>query len=300
MRADLLDGILIFTRVAEKRSFTAAALELGVTPAAISWTIKRLEERVGTTLLARTTRSVNLTDAGKLFLEQARAGVALVEAGFEAARRLGSSPKGLLRINLPVIAQAMIEPLLYSFTTAYPDVELELVVEDRFIDIVAEGYDAGIRIGETIEQDMIAVRLSPPSPLTVVGSPTYFTRHGKPQHPEQLADHACINIRQTGGNLYRWRFEEHAKGTKARTFEIAVKGPLIVNGAILSMSAATAGVGLAYTVSANVQDLVAKGRLEPCLDAFMPTMPGFFIYFPSRERMLPKLRAFLDHWSNVS
>jgi DNA-binding transcriptional LysR family regulator len=300
MRADLLDGILIFTRVAEKRSFTAVALELGVTPSAISWTIKRLEQRVGATLLARTTRSVNLTEAGELFLEQARTSVALIEAGFEAARRLGSSPQGLLRINLPVIAQAMIEPMLYSFTTAYPDIELELVVEDRFIDIVAEGYDAGIRIGETIEQDMVAVRLTPPSLLTVVGSPAYFARHGKPQHPEQLAEHACINIRQTGGNLYRWAFEEQAKGAKARAFEIAVKGPLIVNGAILSTSAATAGVGLTYTVLANVQDIVAEGRLEPCLEAFMPTMPGFFIYFPSRAQMLPKLRAFLDHWSKAT
>jgi len=299
MRADLLDGILIFTRVAEKRSFTATASELGVTPAAISWTIKRLEERVGARLLARTTRSVNLTQAGELFLEQARAGVALVEAGFEAARRPGSSPQGLLRINLPVVAQASMEPMLYGFTTAYPDIELELVVEDRFIDIVAEGYDAGIRIGETIEQDMVAVRLTPPSPLTVVGSPDYFAKHGRPQHPEQLADHACINIRQTGGNLYRWAFEERTEGGKARTFEIAVKGQLIVNGAIMGTSAAIASVGLTYTVAANVNDLVAAGRLEPCLVTFMPTMPGFFIYFPSRMQMMPKLRAFLDFWSDA-
>ena len=171
MRADLLDGVVVFTRVAEKRSFSAAAIELGVTPAAVSWSIKRLEARVGCPLLARTTRSVHLTEAGQLFLDQAKAGVAHVAAAFEAARGLGSRPRGLLRINAPYVAQTRIEPILRGFATAYPEVQLELVFEDRYVDIVAEGYDAGIRIGETIAEDMVAVRLTKASPLTVVGSP---------------------------------------------------------------------------------------------------------------------------------
>jgi DNA-binding transcriptional LysR family regulator len=299
MRADLLDGIVAFTRVAEKRSFTAAALELGVTAAAVSWTIKQLEERVGAPLLTRTTRSVGLTEAGALFLEHARAGVAQVAAGFDAAQTLGTRPTGLLRLNLPSVAQPVLEPVLPGFTAAYPDIELELAIDDRFIDIVAEGYDAGIRLGEMIAQDMVAVRLTKPSTLIVVGSPAYFADRGKPQRPEDLAEHACIKIRQTSGNVYRWQFEERLAGGKLREFELAVPGPLIVNGTALSLSAAVSGVGLAYNIASNVEPLVGQGLLEPCLHRFMPKTPGFFIYFPSRAQVLPKLRAFLDFWSHV-
>lgn len=299
MRPDLLDGILAFTRVAEKRSFTAAAQELGVTSASVSWTIKRLEARVGAPLLTRTTRSVGLTEAGELFLEQARAGVALVEAGFDAAQRLGAKPRGLLRINLPQVAGPSVEPVLAGFAAAYPDIELELAIEDRFIDIVAGGYDAGIRIGEMVAQDMVAVRLTEPSAFAVVGSPAYFARRGKPRRPEQLAGHACINFRQTSGGLYRWAFEERLGHGKTRKFESAVKGPLIINGVGIGLSASVSGVGLTYNIAANVEPLVRQGLLEPCLEAFMPTMPGFFIYFPSRAQVLPKLRAFLDFWGQT-
>ena len=299
MRPDLLDGILAFTRVAEKRSFTAAARELGVTSASVSWTIKQLEARVGAPLLTRTTRSVGLTEAGELFLEQARAGVALVEAGFEAAQRLGAGPRGLLRINLPQVAEPLMEPVLAGFAAAYPDIELELAVEDRFIDIVAEGYDAGIRIGEMVAQDMVAVRLTEPSPFAVVGSPAYFAKRGKPQHPEQLGEHACINFRQTSGRLYRWAFEERLGHGEVRKFESAVKGPLVVNDVRMGFAASVSGVGLTYNITAHVEPLVRQGLLEPCLEAFMPTMPGFFIYFPSRAQVLPKLRAFLNYWSQV-
>jgi DNA-binding transcriptional LysR family regulator len=297
MKGDLFDGVLAFTRVAERQSFTAAAAELGVTTAAISWTIKQLEARAGVPLLARTTRSVGLTEAGEVFLEQVRSGVESVEAGFKAAQRLGGRPRGLLRINLPKVAETLLEPMLPQFTAAYPDIELELVVEDRFIDIVAERYDAGIRIGESIAKDMIAVRLTQPSPLTVVGSPAYFAGHGKPERPEQLSEHACINIRQSSGALYRWVFEERLKDAKPREFEMAVRGPLIVNSAAMTLSAAVSGIGLTYTVAANIRQLVARGLLEPCLEAFMPTMPGFFIYYPSRAQALPKLRAFLNFWA---
>lgn len=300
MRADLLDGVLVFTRVAEKRSFTAAALELGVTPAAVSWSIKRLEERVGAPLLTRTTRSVGLTEAGQLFLDQAQAGVAHVEAAFEAAQRLGVRPRGLLRLSVPYVAQTLIEPMLAGFTSAYPEVELELVFEDRFVDIVAEGYDAGIRIGEMIAQDMVAVRLTKPSPLTVVGSPAYFARRGKPLRPEQLDEHACINIRLVSGAIHRWAFVERSEQEDARAFAMDVRGPLIVNGPATSLSAAVSGVGLAYNISINVEPLVRQGLLEPCLEAFMPESPGFFVYFPNRKQVLPKLRAFLDFWSETN
>lgn len=296
MRADLLDGIVIFTRVAEKRSFTAAAMELGVTTAAVSWSIKRLEARVGTSLLTRTTRSVGLTEAGELFLQQALASVANVEAAIEAAQRMGVNPAGLLRLSVPYVAQTLIEPVLEGFAAAYPAVELELVFEDRFVDIVAEGYDAGIRIGEMIAQDMIAVRLTKPSPLTVVGSPAYFARRGKPLRPEQLSEHACINVRLFGGALYRWMFTERSGRGEPRTFTMDVKGPLTVNGPETCTSAAVAGVGLTYNIASVVEPLVRQGLLEPCLEGFMPESPGFFIYFPNRKQMLPKLRAFVDFW----
>ncbi|HEV2512605.1 LysR family transcriptional regulator [Bosea sp. (in: a-proteobacteria)] len=281
--------------MAEKRSFTVAALELGVTPAAVSWTVKRLEERVGAPLLARTTRSVNLTEAGALFLEHAKASVSHVAAAFEAARTVGERPRGLLRLNLPSVARLAVEPVLAGFAAAHPDIELELAIEDSFIDIVAEGYDAGIRIGETIAQDMVAVRLTDPSRMTVAGSPAYFADRGIPLHPEQLAEHNCINFRQSQGQLYRWQFAEEQDGGQVREFDVAVPGSLIVNEAGLSVSAAVSGIGLVYNIAMNVAPQVARGQLAPCLERFMPIIPGFFIYFPSQAREQPKLRAFLEH-----
>lgn len=289
MRSDLLDGVLVFTRVAERRSFTAAANEMGVTPAAVSWTVKQLEARAGVALLTRTTRSVNLTEAGAAFLERARTGVAEIAAGLEAAQTLGARPSGLLRLNIPAIAQVLLEPVVSGFCEAYPEIELELFVEDRSVDIVAEGFDAGIRIGETISPDMVAVRLTPPAPFAVVGAPGYFALRGRPERPEDLAGHACINFREGRGRLYRWEFEDGA-----REFEMAVKGPLIVNGSTLSMSAAVAGVGLAYTMADTAEPLLRQGLLETCLERFMPENPGFFLYFPNRAQVLPKLRAFID------
>ncbi|MBB2818829.1 UNVERIFIED_ORG: DNA-binding transcriptional LysR family regulator [Rhizobium esperanzae] len=298
MRADLLEGIVVFTRVAARRSFTAAALELGVTPAAISWTIKQLEARVGAPLFTRTTRSVGLTEAGQVFLEQASAGVAYVEAAYEAAQRLSDNPRGLLRLSVPYVAQTLIEPMLKGFTDAYPDIELELVFEDRFVDVAGEGYDAGIRIGEMIAQDMVAVRLTPASPRVVVGSPAYFAERGRPLRPEELERHSCINIRLAGGAVYRWDFVEHTEEIGTRSFAMDVAGGLTVNGPATSLSAAQAGVGLAYNIAGVVEPLIRQGLLETCLETFMPTSPGFFIYFPDRKQALPKLRAFVDYWHN--
>jgi DNA-binding transcriptional LysR family regulator len=296
MQVDAPDGIIVFTRVAERSSFTAAATELGVTPASVSWTIKQLEARVGAPLLARTTRSVGLTEAGQLFLEQVTTGITYVEAAFEAARSLVDKPKGLLRLSVPFVAQTLIEPMIKGFTEAYPDIELELVFEDRFVDVVEEGYDAGIRIGEMIAQDMVAVRLTEASPRMVVGSPAYFAERGKPQCPVELGHHDCINIRLAGGAVYRWDFVESTSESGARPFSMAVKGSVIVNEPGASLAAAQAGIGLAYNIGVIVEPLIRHGRLEACLENFMPSSPGFFIYFPSRKQMLPKLRAFVDYW----
>jgi DNA-binding transcriptional LysR family regulator len=234
---------------------------------------------VGAPLFTRTTRSVGLTEAGQVFLEQASAGVAYVEAAYEAAQRLSNNPRGLLRLSVPYVAQTLFEPMLKGFTDAYPDIELELVFEDRFVDVAGEGYDAGIRIGEMIAQDMVAVRLTPASPRVVVGSPAYFAERGKPLRPEELERHSCINIRLAGGAVYRWDFVEHTEEIGTRSFVMDVAGGLTVNGPATSLSAAQAGVGLAYNIAGVVEPLIRQGLLETCLETFMPTSPGFFIYF---------------------
>lgn len=294
MKPDLFDGVLIFTRVAERRSFTAAAKELGITPAAVSWSIKSLEKRIGAPLLTRTTRSVGLTEAGEMFLEQARVGVVHVQAAVEAAQRLGASPQGLLRLSVPYVAHTLLAPVLRGFASAYPDIELELVFEDRFVDVVAEGYDAGIRIGEMIAQNMIAVRLTPPCPRVIVGSPAYFAERGRPERPGELEHHSCIRARLMDGSLHRWAFIEDGAEEGQRTFSIAVRGPLIVNGPDMCVSAALFGVGLTYITEEAVRPLIDEGRLATCLEPFLPESPGIFIYFPNRKHVLPKLRAFID------
>ena len=291
MRRDLLDGVLAFVTVADKRSFTAAAAELGVTPAAVSWTIKQLEAKAGVALLTRTTRDVGLTEAGAAFLEHARPGVSEIAAAFEAAQALGSRPSGRLRITAAVVtAQSLIAPLIPEFCEAYPDIELELYLEDRFTNLVEAGFDAGVRLGEAVEADMVGVPLTGSTRFIVVGAPAYFDARGRPERPEDLKDHACINYRQTHrGGIYRWEFEEDG-----REFEMAVSGPLIVNNGQLMLAAAVSGVGLAYTTDQIAGALIEQGLLETVLDSFSPTGPGLYLYFPSRAQVMPKLRAFID------
>lgn len=292
MKRDLLDGLVAFLEVAKRKSFTAAGAELGVSAQAVSQTIRDLEARVGVPLFTRTTRSVGLTEAGERLLAGAAPGAVAIEAAMEAARTLGAEPSGLLRVNLPNIAAiTIVEPLIAGFCAAYPKVELELFVDDRFTNIVDEGFDAGVRLGEAVDVDMVGVRLSPDERFVVVGAPSYFAARGRPGRPEDLRDHACINFRQTTrGGLYRWEFEEGD-----REFAIGVSGPLIVNGSTLAIAAAVQGVGLTYTLESLVAPLVAQGLLETTLEPFWPRSPGFFLYYPSRAQVMPKLRAFIDH-----
>ncbi|KAA2236302.1 LysR family transcriptional regulator [Salinarimonas soli] len=290
-RADL-DGLIAFLKVAERRSFTAAARDLGVTPSAISQTVRALEDRAGVALLARTTRDVALTEAGRRFLERARPAVQDILAAFEDAASLGDRPSGLLRLNVPRVALAsLIEPVLASFCAAHPAVQVEIHVDDRFANIVEDGFDAGIRLGEFVEGDMVAVRLTPAFRLAVVGSPDYLARCGRPAHPRDLRDHACINFRQGArGGLYHWEFED-----AGRDFAVAVDGPVIVNEAGIMMAACVMGLGLAYTLAPVAEPLCEQGLLEPVLEAYCPETPGFFLYFPTRHGVMPKLRAFIDH-----
>lgn len=285
-----LDGLVALLTVAEKRSFTAAAAVLGVTPSAVSQSVRALEQRAGVALLARTTRDVAPTEAGRRFLERARPAVDDILDAFREAASLGDKPSGLLRLNVPRVAlPCLIEPVLADFCASYPEVQVEIHVDDRLANIVAEGFDAGIRIGELVEADMVAVPLSAPFKLAVVGSPDHFARHGRPQRPEDLKRHACINFRQSDSSLYHWEFEEDG-----REFALAVDGPVIANEADVMISAAVMGLGLAYMLDPVAEPLCRRGLLERVLEPFCPQTPGFFLYFPSRHQVLPKLRAFID------
>ncbi|HEX2762554.1 MAG TPA: LysR substrate-binding domain-containing protein [Allosphingosinicella sp.] len=286
-----LDGVEAFLRVAERRSFRGAADDLGISPSAISQTIRALEARIGVPLLTRTTRSVGLTEAGQRFLDHARPAFEGLTAAFEAARSFGERPAGLLRLNVPRAAiPFLIEPVLEGFSAAYPEVEIEICGEDELIDLVERGFDAGIRMGDYLEADMIGVRLTPPFRLVVVGSPAYFERHGRPERPADLRRHRCVRTRTPStGAIFRWVFED-----EGRKVEISVDGPLIVNDIEVGKSAAQRGIALAFLAEPLVAKAVAEGKLEIVLGAYAALSPGAYLYYPSRAQMLPKLRAFVD------
>lgn len=286
-----LDGLEAFLRVAERKSFRAAAEDLGVSPSAVSQTIRSLEERVGAALLTRTTRSVGLTQAGEYFLERARPAFADLNAAYEAARSLGDRPAGLLRLNLPrVVISHIVEPMLAGFLEAYPEVEVEICAEDSFVDLAASGFDAGIRLGEFLDADMVAVRVSPPFRFVVIGAPDFFERHGRPQRPADLRRLPCVRFRQSRGSVPNWQFVDGN-----RPVEVAVTGPVILNDLNAAVSVATQGIALAHVAEPLVESQLASGTLETVLDAYAPSSPGMYLYYPSRSQMLPKLRAFIDY-----
>lgn len=287
---DRFDGVAAFLRVAERRNFRAAAGDLGISPSALSQAIRRLEERVGVPLLARTTRRVGLTEAGERFLQFALPAAGDLDTAFKTARELGDGVSGLLRLNVPRgLLRFIGENLAAEFCAAHPQVQLEIFAEDRLIDIVAEGFDAGIRLGELIDKDMIAVRLGPAFSYAVVGSPAYFQGHGRPKLPEDLTQHLCVRSRRSSRTaVYRWEFLDGQ-----RAFDIAVSGPLIVNEPGMNLLAALKGVGLSYLPQPLAQPHLARGELESVLGRYMPKSPGLFLYYPSRHQALPKLKAFV-------
>lgn len=294
MRRDLFDGLTTFLAVAERRSFTAAAGDLGVTPQAVSLTIKGLEARIGAPLFSRTTRAVDLTEAGRRLADGIGASAAAIAAAIDDAASLGGEPAGLLRINLPqAAAELLIQPRLGLFCSRYPKIKLELFVDDRLTDIVGQGFDAGIRLGDMLDADMVSTVLTPAEPFSIVGAPTYLALRGRPARPDDLGRHACINFRMTRG-LYRWEVERDGKQAA-----IPVDGPLVVNTAALAIAAAEAGVGLAYLMDRQVAKGLAEGRLERVLEGLCPPSPGFRIYYPARAQVLPKLRAFIDFFSGA-
>ena len=291
VRQGALDGVEAFLSVAQHRSFRRAAAELGVTPSAISQAVRTLEARVGAALFTRTTRSVGLTEAGERFLSRAKPAFAELVAASEAAGDLGRRPTGLLRLTAPrAVVPILVQPLIASFCQAYPEVEVEIVASADLVDIAAEGFDAGIRLGQFIAADMVAARLTPPFPFVVVGSPEYLRRRGRPEHIDDLRQHACLRMRRSNGSIAPWSF---VNGNEA--VEVILSGPLIANDMPTMLGAAVEGLGLAQVPGPIAASLVKAGSLVHILEPFAPTAPGVFLYYPSRHQMMPKLRAFIDH-----
>jgi len=292
MKLSSLDAAAAFVAVARHRSFTAAAAELGVTRSAISQTIKGFERRLGVALLARTTRDVGLTEAGTALYAELAPVIGTVGRAIERMAEYSGQPAGLLRLNVPhIVVPLLIAPILAGFLTKHPQVQIEVFCDDGFANIVERGFDAGVRLGETVAQDMVSVRLSPPTRTVVIGSPAYFAQHGVPQRPEDLVHHSCVNYRQISrGSLYRWEFQRDGE-----TFEIAVKGRVIANDTPMLMRCAVDGLGLVSHLESVVRPWIERGEVRTVLDEFSVATPGFFLYFPARAQVLPKLRAFIDY-----
>ena len=280
-----------FLSVAQHRSFRRAAAELGVTPSAISQAVRVLEARVGAALFMRTTRSVGLTEAGERFLSRAKPAFEELVAAGEVVRGLGERPAGLLRLSVPrAVVPILLEPLIASFCQAYPEVEVEISASEELIDLAAEGFDAGIRLGQFIAADMVAVPLTPSFRFITVGSHAYFARRGRPEQLDDLRQHACLRLRRSNGALALWSFNDNG-----RAVEIAVSGPLIANDFPTMLGAAVEGMGLAQVPEPIAAELVRAGKLVHVLESFAPMTPGVFLYYPSRRQIMPKLRAFIDH-----
>ena len=291
VRQGALDGVEAFLGVARHRSFRKAAAELGVTPSAISQAVRALEARVGAALFIRTTRNVGLSEAGERFHARAKPAFEELVAASAVARDLGRRPAGLLRLTVPrSVVPILLEPMIASFCQAYPEVEVEIAASEELVDLAAGGFDAGVRMGQLIAADMVAVRLTPPFPFIVVGSPEYLSRQGRPRHIEDLRQHACLRIRRSNGSIAPWSFVDGS-----RPIEAIVAGPLIAYDYPTILGAAVEGMGLGQVPEPIAAGLMKAGKLVPVLERFASIAPGVFLYYPSHHQMMPKLRAFIDH-----
>jgi DNA-binding transcriptional LysR family regulator len=290
-RIDTFTGLSEFLAVADLGTFRAAAAHLRVTPAAVSQAIKALEVRLGAPLFLRTTRSVALTEAGRRLYERLRPATSEIGDAFDELRAQRGQPAGQLRLSVPRIAlDLVIVPVLPEFRRAYPDVRVEIDVNDASVDLAAEGFDAGIRIGRFIERDMVAVRLTDDFKWCVLGAPDYFAQRGRPRRPEDLIDHDCIGYRYpTAKSVYRWQFQA---GKRALSIDTA--DGIIVNDHLTMVALARAGAGLAYTADLVARHELSRGELQPVLQAFCRPSRGLYLYFPRRAQTQPKLRAFID------
>ncbi|HZP76713.1 MAG TPA: LysR family transcriptional regulator [Pseudolabrys sp.] len=290
-RTDSFTGLSEFLAVAELKSFRAAAARLRVTPAAVSQAVRTLETRVGMPLFVRTTRSVAATEAGLRLLARLRPAATEITQALEDLNALRSQPAGSLRLSVPRIAlDLVVFPALPRFRAAFPEIKIEVDVNDASVDLMQAGFDAGIRIGSFIERDMVAVRLTRDFRWCVVGAPDYFAARGKPRAPKDLLAHECIGYRFPSAQaVYRWEFIENG-----RAFSVDAPGSIVVNDHLSMVALARSGAGLAYTADLVAGKALADGALREVLRPYMPTTQGLYLYFPSRSQTQPKLRAFID------
>ena len=288
---DQFNDLLWFLAVAEERSFTNAAAKIGVAQSTLSHTIKRLETQMGLRLLTRTTRSVAPTEAGARLLRVLGPRMAEIEDEIAALLAFRDKPSGQVRLTLSDHAlQTVVWPKLKPVLAAYPEISLELSVDNGFRNIVEDGFDAGIRLGESLEQDMIAVRIGPDWRMVAVASPSYFAAQGMPAHPQDLIGHNCINMRQeTRGGLYAWEFEKGGQELRVR-----VGGQLTFNNSYAMMDAALNGFGIAFVPNSLADPYIATGDLVLALDDWSPFFDGYFLYYPSRRQNLPACRVIAD------
>ncbi|QCP52919.1 LysR family transcriptional regulator [Trinickia violacea] len=291
MRQDQLDGIVTFIAVAEENGFSAAAVKLGVSPSAVSQAIRHLEARVGLTLFNRNTRGTSLTEAGAAYFERVLPAVRELTLASEELGAVADRPAGLLRLTVARSGYMIVlQPILRRFLDQYPDIRLDVSIENSLVDIVGRGYDAGIRFGDLVERDMVAVKIGPPITAHVIASPEYVARHGLPRQPHDLLNHACICFRHsTSGQIERWSFEKEGE-----TLELAVCGPLIVNDSAALVQAALDGIGIAYMINGYLERFLDDGRLVRVLADWSPPLAGFTLYYTDRRRVPPKLRALID------
>jgi DNA-binding transcriptional LysR family regulator len=262
----------------------------------VSQSVRALEERLGVRLLQRTTRSVGLTEVGAQFVARLKPALDGIDDAIESLGALRGRPAGLLRLTMLRTGYAeVVKPQLARFLAAYPDIRIDISLDERLADVVAEGFDAGLRLGESLDREMIGVRVSADQQVVVVGSPGYFARHDKPSHPRDLHTHDCINLRMTSGSVVRWPFRDHGN-----EFEVAVDGHVFTNDGTVLVDAAVEGLGLAYVFETMVGELVARGRLVQVLEEYCPQIPGYFLYYPSRVNLAPKLKALVDFLKNES
>jgi DNA-binding transcriptional LysR family regulator len=291
MPRDEFSEMRAFLEVARERSFTRAAGKLGVTRSALSHTIRALEERLGVRLLARTTRDVAPTAAGERLVESIQPHFESIAAGISAISALRDKPSGHLRVVCPDDAVDLVfRPRLSVFLRNYPDITVELIIDNGFTNIVERQFDAGVRLGEAVARDMVAVRIGPDVSYAVVGSPDYFLHHSAPASPQDLTAHNCVNLRlPTSGALYAWEFEKDG-----HEFSVRVEGQLTLSNIELAINVALDGIGLAYAPKDLVQPHVENGRLRSVLADWCPTFQGYHLYYPTRRHLSPAFGAFVE------
>lgn len=286
-----LDLLKLFVAVAEERNFRAAADRLGLTRSAVSQGVRRLEDNCGTALFQRTTRSVRLTEIGQVLFEKVSGPLMEVQSALTGIAE-EAEPRGHLKIAVTSIAERFLSgPLIASFAVSYPDVTIDITVTDDEFDIVAAGFDAGVRLGEVIEQDMIAVAVTGEQREVVVAAPAYLEKNSVPQHPSELVKHTCIGWRPNPNVApYRWEFEQDGQA-----FSISLNPQITTNDLLLMIRAAVAGAGFTFAPEETFRPYIERGELVPVLTEYLPSFPGFYLYYPNRANLPPKLRALVDH-----